>query len=78
MASLNASWREHRPDFDAAPAIRRANERIYAEMARDSALRGMGATVVGLHLRGAECSWFNVGDSRTLPMASGAPAAGVG
>ncbi len=64
LASLNAAWRERRPGFDAAQAIRRANDRLYAEMARDSLCRGMGATLVGLHLRSAQGAWFNLGDSR--------------
>jgi len=64
LASLNARWCERRPEFDESQAIRRANERVYAEMARDSTRRGMGATLAGLHLRGVEGSWFNVGDSR--------------
>ena len=64
LASLNARWFERRPEFDAAPAIWRANEHVYAEMARDSTRRGMGATLAGLHLRRVEGSWFNVGDSR--------------
>jgi protein phosphatase len=64
LASLNAWWCERRPEFDGFQAIRRANERVYAEMARDSTRRGMGATLAGLHLRSVESSWFNVGDSR--------------
>ena len=64
LASLNASWRERRQDFDAAQAIRSANEHIYAEMARDRTRRGMGATLAGLHLWSAQGVWFNVGDSR--------------
>ncbi|MEO7026742.1 MAG: protein phosphatase 2C domain-containing protein [Caulobacteraceae bacterium] len=64
LASMNASWRRSHPEFDPAPAIRRANERVYAEMARDHTRRGMGATLAGLHLRSVEGCWFNVGDSR--------------
>lgn len=71
LASLNAFWRERRPEFDAVRAIRRANGRVYAEMGRDSTRRGMGATVAGLHLRNAEGSWFNVGDSRVYHYRAG-------
>ena len=62
--SLNACWRYGRPEFDATGYVRAANERVYAEMAKDGACRGMGATVAGLHIRGADGAWFNVGDSR--------------
>ena len=45
-------------------AVRAANQTIYSRAQRDSQLRGMGTTLVGLVTVGSRVLVFNVGDSR--------------
>jgi protein phosphatase len=45
-------------------ALRTANRGVFEAGMSDDLLVGMGATIVGVVLSGARCSWFNLGDSR--------------
>jgi PPM family protein phosphatase len=52
------------PRSDVAGAIRRVNAALFEDMRADTALAGMGTTVVGLVANRSEVCIFNVGDSR--------------
>jgi PPM family protein phosphatase len=64
VRSIGEVWINRRPNFEPVEAARVANRAVYEAMADDPALRGMGATVVAVHVRAAKVMWFNVGDSR--------------
>ncbi len=61
LAPLMAALEDRR---DVLAALDEANARLYAAMAGDPALAGMGTTIAGLVLLGEEALAFNVGDSR--------------
>src|SRR6516162_7013670 len=52
-------------------AVREANDHLYDVMHGDSALTGMGTTIVGLVLNKSSIIYFNVGDSRFYRYATG-------
>jgi protein phosphatase len=54
-----------------AEAIERAHESIHSAMAQDGDLDGMGTTIVGAVMGGAEALLFNVGDSRAYHLSGG-------
>lgn len=56
---------------DVIAMVRRANDAVYAAMARIPALAGMGATVAGAFVTEAEVIVFNVGDARVYLEGSG-------
>jgi serine/threonine protein phosphatase PrpC len=51
--------------------IRDAHRELFAAMAEDAGLRGMGTTLVGLLIGTAGCLHFNVGDSRLYRVRDG-------
>ncbi|WP_339026761.1 protein phosphatase 2C domain-containing protein [Bradyrhizobium symbiodeficiens] len=61
---IGDAWATRRAAFEPIEAIRAANRAVYDAMADDSALKGMGATIVGIHTSGTKLVWFNLGDSR--------------
>jgi serine/threonine protein phosphatase PrpC len=62
--ALATHWRARRDEFEPIEATRAANRSVYDAMQENHELLGMGATVVGMHIRQDSLVWFNVGDSR--------------
>jgi serine/threonine protein phosphatase PrpC len=54
-----------------AEALDAANEAIRAAIARESKLEGMGATLVGVIVQGADVRWISVGDSPLFLISNG-------
>jgi protein phosphatase len=62
--AIGGSWQSRRESFEPIEASRLANRAVYDAMQRDTDLRGMGTTVVGVHVGSSGVAWFNLGDSR--------------
>lgn len=64
VEAIASLWRRQRLRFESIEAIRSANRQTYDAMTANPNMRGMGATVVGAHVRRTALAWFNLGDSR--------------
>jgi PPM family protein phosphatase len=59
------------PDGDAGHLLDGANRMLYARMAQNPALTGMGATIAGVRFAGQGATVFNVGDARVYLRSGG-------